>query len=167
MKKVLAFLLMAGMISCTSKKKETAAEEIVFTASKSFPDTDAVDPSWSKTNTLVYHTTSDPDNLHPTNGSSSPRSEINLYIHMGLVATDLKKQEVIPSLVKSLPEVDAGGLEYTYELRDEPRWDDGSPLTVDDVLFFLKAIKCPLTNNPFAKSYFENLKEVKVDESNP
>src|SRR6185436_10391458 len=33
--------------------------------------------------------------------------------------------------------------------------------------FFFKAAKCPLTNNPFAKSYFEHLKEVRTDESNP
>ena len=166
-KKILALLLLPMLFSCSSHRKETSTEEIIFTASKSFPDTTAFDPSWSKENTLVYHTISEPDNLHPTNGSSGPRGEINLYIHMGLIATDLKAQDIVPSLVKSLPEVDAAGLQYIYELRDEPRWDDGSHLTMDDVIFFFKAVKCPLTNNPFAKSYFENLKEVRIDSLNP
>jgi peptide/nickel transport system substrate-binding protein len=166
-KKALVFLLLPGLISCGSDKKDNPSEEISFTASKSFPDTSAFDPSWSKNNTLVYHTISEPDNLHPTNGSSGPRGEINLYIHMALIGTDLENQVVVPSLVKSLPTVDAAGLQYTYELREEPRWDDGSQLSLADVIFFFKAVKCPLTNNPFAKSYFENLKEVRSDETNP
>jgi len=165
-KKVLVFLLLPSLISCSNNRKDALQEQIIFTSSKSFPDTTAFDPSWSKENTLVYHTISDPDNLHPTNGSSSPRSEINLYIHLGLVATDIKNQVVVPSLVKSLPDINEAGLEYTYELREEPKWDDGSSLSVEDVIFFFKAVKCPLTNNPFAKSYFENMKEVRTDETN-
>ncbi|MEO8086108.1 MAG: ABC transporter substrate-binding protein [Bacteroidota bacterium] len=152
-------------ISCVNDKKAEQQDQIAFTASISFRDTNTADPSWSKENTLVYHSTSEPDNLHPTNGSSAPRGEINLYLHMALVATDLKNQLVVPALVKSLPAVDASGLQYSYELRDEPRWDNGSPLTMDDITFFFKVIRCPLTNNPFAKSYFENLKEVRVDDT--
>src|SRR6188768_2326350 len=132
-KKAFVFLLLPLIVSCSSNRKEIPSEEIIFTASKSFPDTAAFDPSWSKKNILVYHTISEPDNLHPTNGSSGPRGEINLYIHSALVAIDLESQSVTASLVKSMPEVDAAGLEYTYELREEPRWDDGSQLSMDDV----------------------------------
>ncbi len=164
--KNIALVILALIISCSPDKKSDQ-QEVLFVASKSFRDTAATDPSWSKENTLVYHTISEPDNLHPTNGSSAPRGEINLYIHMALIATDLKNQVIVPSLVKSLPEIDNSGLEYTYELREEPRWDDGSPLTMDDVMFFFKAIRCPLTNNPFAKSYFGNLREVRRDETSP
>ncbi|MCX6273710.1 MAG: ABC transporter substrate-binding protein [Bacteroidetes bacterium] len=161
----IVFLLL--FISCGTDKKVEQQEEVLFSASKSFPDTSAADPSWSKENTLVYHTISEPDNLHPTNGSSAPRGEINLYLHMGLVAIDLKSQEIAPSLLKSLPAVDSSGLVYTYELRDEPKWDDGSSLSMEDIVFFFKAVRCPLTNNPFVKSYFENLKEVRPDETDP
>lgn len=161
----IVFLLL--FISCGTEKKEKQQEEVLFSASKSFPDTSATDPSWSKDNTLVYHTTSEPDNLHPTNGSSAPRGEINLYLHMGLVAIDLKCQAIAPGLLKSLPAVDSSGLVYTCELRDEPKWDDGSSLSMEDVVFLFKAIRCPLTNNPFIKSYFENLKAVLPDETDP
>ena len=165
MKKILLSIsLLYLLISCNNKKPVQQQEEVQFTNSQSYPDTNAFDPSWSHDNVLVYHTTSEPDNLHPTNGSSSPRSEINLYLHMALIATDLKNQTVVPSLVKALPRIDSSGLQFSYELRDEPRWDDGSPLKMEDVLFFFKAIRCPLTNNPFAKSYFSNVKEVRVDD---
>jgi ABC-type transport system substrate-binding protein len=155
------------LASCSGNKSAEYQNEIQFAASMSFPDTTAIDPSWSKSNTLVYQTTSEPDNLHPTNGSSSPRSEINIYLHMALIRTDLANQVVVPALVKSMPAIDASGLEYTYELREEPRWDNGSPLTTDDVIFFFKAVRCPLTNNTFAKLYFENLKEVRLDKTVP
>ena len=125
--------LLCFLFSCGSEKEANQQEDVPFSASKGFPDTTATDPAWSKDNTLVYHTISEPDNLHPTNGSSSPRGEINLYLHMGLVAIDLKSQQVVPSLVKSLPAIDASGLEYTYELRDEPKWDDGASLSMEDV----------------------------------
>lgn len=159
------FLALFLLSACVRNNDSGQAENISVGASRSFPDTTAFDPAWSKENVLVYHTSSEPDNLHPTNGSSSPRGEINLYIHMGLLAVDLKSQRAKPALVKELPSVDASGLEYTYELRTEPRWDDGSPLTIDDVGFFFKAIRCPLTNNPFSKLYFENLKAVRIDDS--
>jgi len=124
-------------------------------------------PGWSKENTLVYHVISEPSDLHPTNGNTAPRNEIYLYTQMFLINTDFKNQGPAPGLVKSLPAVSANGLEYKYELREEPRWDDGSPLTLDDIIFTCKAIKCPLTNNPHAKPYWDNLKEIRNDPSNP
>src|SRR5689334_6842102 len=113
-KKAIAFLLLPALVSCAGNRNENPAGEITAGNSVNFPDTTAFDPSWSKENVLVYHTISEPDNLHPTNGSSSPRGEINLYINMGLIATDLKNQIVVPALVKSLPEKDNSGLEYTF-----------------------------------------------------
>ncbi|MBK7853584.1 MAG: hypothetical protein IPJ79_00500 [Bacteroidetes bacterium] len=60
-------------------------------------------------------------------------------------------------MVKSLPLISKDGLSYTYELRDEPKWDDGSPLSVDDVIFTMKAHKCPLVNNPTLKPYISDI----------
>lgn len=131
------------------------------------PDAREFLPSWSKSNTLVYHDIGEPDDMHPTNGNSAARSEIFLYTQMFLIGTDFRELKPRPSLVKSMPEISADGLKYTYELREEPRWDDGSSLTAEDIIFTLKANKCPLTNNPHAKPYLENLKEIEVDPANP
>jgi peptide/nickel transport system substrate-binding protein len=40
-------------------------------------------------------------------------------------------------------EVDAEGLVYTFTLRADVAWHDGTPLTVDDVLFTLRAVQGP------------------------
>ena len=66
-----------------------------------------------------------------------------------------------------MPEVSADNLEFTYELLDEASWDDGSPLTADDVLFTLKVVKCPLTDNPAQKTLYENVKTFIPDASDP
>lgn len=124
-------------------------------------------PSWSKDNVLVYHTIGEPDDMHPTNGTSASRTEINLYTQLTLVQTDFRTLQVRPIAVKALPTISANGLEYTYELRNDMKWDDGSPITVDDVIFTFKACKSPLTNNPHAKPYLDNLKDIVVDKADP
>jgi peptide/nickel transport system substrate-binding protein len=124
-------------------------------------------PSWSKENVLVYHTIGEPDDMHPTNGTSAARSEIFLYTQMTLIQTDFRTLGLKPLLAKALPELSADNLNYTYELKDNVKWDDGSPMTVEDVIFTFKANKCPLTNNPHAKPYLDNLKEIIVDAQNP
>ncbi|TND10038.1 MAG: extracellular solute-binding protein [Bacteroidetes bacterium] len=118
---------------------------------------------WSKENIVVYHWRAEPDNLHPTNGKSNPRRVILDFTQRFILSTD----DLRPDLVKSMPEVSADELNYTYELREEPRWDDGSPVTLEDVVFSLMANKCPLTNNPHAKDYINSLKTIKADPANP
>lgn len=122
---------------------------------------------WSKDNIVVYHWRAEPDNLHPADGKSNPRRVILDYTQRFLVNVDFEKLCLRPDLIKTLPIESPDGLDYTYELRDEPTWDDGSPLTIEDVIFSLMAQKCPLTNNAFAKSYLETLQSVTIDPSNP
>lgn len=98
-------------------------------------------------NTVIAHINSNPDGLHPFNDNSANRSYIFGYTQQTLVKMDLVKLEIIPFLIKSMPEVSEDGYEYTYELIDDVKWDDGSPLTVEDVIFTTKLTLCPLTNN--------------------
>jgi len=131
-------------------------------------DATALKPDWSTENVVVYHTIGEPDDMHPTNGNSATRSFINMYTHSYLMSSDIiELKGARPDVVKGNPEVSEDELNFTYELRDEPTWDDGSQLTVEDVIFTFKAVKCPLTNNPHAKPYTENLADIVVDPSNP
>ncbi len=121
----------------------------------------------SQPNTLVAHIVSEPDDMHPVNGTSAVRVEIQLYTQMSLLRLDYKDGSLMPCLVKSLPAVSADGLEYTYELKDEATWDDQSPITAKDIAFTTKAGKCLLTNNPAVKGFWENIEDIKPDASNP
>jgi ABC-type transport system substrate-binding protein len=161
-------LFLFFIVACKSGRNNSSQNETAnVSAFVKLDDAKDFLPGWSKENTVIYHVISEPSDMHPTNGNSSPRVEINLYTQMSLINTDFHTPGMLPGLVKTLPTVSANGLEYTYELREEPKWDDGSILTLEDVIFTCKAIKCPLTNNPHAKPYWENLKDIFPDPSNP
>ena len=129
-------------------------------------DASSLDPEWSVDNTVIYHWTSEPDNMHPTNGNAANRTFINEYTQLTLIASDIVNLSVRPGIVKAYPEISDDGLKYTYELREGLVWDDGKPITIEDVIFTYMANKCPLTDNPHAKPYLENLETITVDSEN-
>lgn len=108
----------------------------------------------------------EPDDMHPTNGTSALRAELNLYTQVSLLKVNFKTGELIPCMVKSLPMVSPDGLNYTYEVKDGLSWDDHSAMSAADVAFTAKANKCLLVNNPGLKPYWDNIKEVMIDPAN-
>ena len=129
-------------------------------------DTNRVDPSWSNENKLVIQLTAEPDNLHPTNGTSGQRAELFVLIHRFLVTTALGNG-LQPDLLEALPTVSSDGLTYSYRLKSGITWDDGSPLTAEDVYFTCKVNSAHQTNNPAFKSYWSNLLRVETDDKDP
>jgi ABC-type transport system substrate-binding protein len=140
----------------SSPEGEATDSEIINAGIETFVNVeDATEflPTWSKENTVVYHMIGDPDDMHPANGNSATRSFIHGYTQSYVMASDLiNLKGGRPDVVKGHPTVSADELQFTYELMDEPTWDNGEQLTVADVIFTFKAIKCPLTNNPHAKA---------------
>lgn len=124
-------------------------------------------PSWSKENILVYNVVGEPDELHPTNGIMVYRGEIMGYTQVYLIGTDFETLTLRPIAVKAMPTISENGKEYTYEVRNDIKFDDGSTLSVEDIIYTYKANKCPLTNNPSAKTQVENLLDIVVDKKNP
>jgi peptide/nickel transport system substrate-binding protein len=119
----------------------------------------------NKENVVVYHTIGEPDGMHPTNDNSSPRSEINTYTQIFLISADIKNNQPLPYLAEKLPEISEDGKTYTYTLRSDMKWDDGTPVSAEDVIFTYKANRCPLTNNPHAKPYLESIIDISVDKA--
>jgi peptide/nickel transport system substrate-binding protein len=131
------------------------------------PNSKEILADWSKENTVVFHCTSLPDDLHPTNGNSSGRAFINNYTQHKLLASDIQNLSIRPDLVKSLPTISPDELSFTYELKIGPKWDNGQSVSVEDVLFTFKANACLYTNNPAAKSYLSNVEDFLLDAANP
>ncbi len=52
--------------------------------------------------------------------------------------------------------------EYTFSLRPDAKWQDGNPITADDVVFTFKIIKNPLYKSPL-KFNWEEVKIEKID----
>lgn len=122
-------------------------------------------PKQAAENIVVYHTIGDPDGVHPTNDNSGQRSEINTYTQLFLITTDIKNNQPMPGFAAELPLISDDGKTYTYKLRTDMKWDDGSPVTSEDLVFTYKANKCPLTNNPHAKPYLESIIDLAVDKA--
>ena len=134
---------------------------------KKFNNATTIQPSWSKENTVICQVNSEPDNLHPTNGNSSPRLEIFQYIHRTILYIDFANQHIIPGLVKTLPLISDDRLTYTYILRNDIFWDDGKKLTSADIAFTTKVYKCPLTNAPQVRTYWNNVADIILYANDP
>ena len=132
-----------------------------------FPDATEFISGWSKENKLVVHLMSDPAYLHPAAFKTTPAVMILQLTQGKLLQTDLAHPQVVPGIVKSLPAVSSDGLQYTFNLLDEARWDDGTPVTAEDVIFTLKVHKCRTVISPNISSYTQNVKSVLVDAANP
>jgi len=120
-------------------------------------------------NSIVVSTwPSDPPSLHPVCGNiSSARVLVFDYTQKTLTRTDMRTLKQIPLLVKGLGQLSPDGKEISYELRDDVKWDDGTPLTVDDVIFTMKATKCPLSDDAMVRSVYDNVKDITKDNANP
>src|ERR1043165_2403439 len=149
-------------------KTNADSKSIAATETKYIKIEDAKEflPEWSKENVLVYNVVGEPDEMHPTNGILVYRQEIMGYTQVYLIGTDYQTLTLRPIAVKAIPEASADGKQYTYELRKGITFDDGSPITVEDVIFTFKANKCPLTNNPSAKTYLDNMVDMVPDKNN-
>lgn len=118
-------------------------------------------------NTVIAHILSQPDGLHPFNDNSVMRSYIFNYTQKTLIKLDLVSLEYVPILVKKMPEVSSDNLSFSYELKDDIFWDDGTPLTAKDVEFSTKIMLCPLTNNAQIRGNYNSvIKSVKIDPNN-
>ncbi len=121
-----------------------------------------------KSNIVVSHMYSQPDGLHPFNNNSVMRSEIFALTQRTLLRLDIESLEYIPSLLKDLPSSSEDNKTFYFELKDNVKWDDGSQLTAEDVIFSSKIMLCHLTDNSQIRPIYTSvIKSVDPDPLNP
>ncbi|MEM6271275.1 MAG: ABC transporter substrate-binding protein [Bacteroidota bacterium] len=115
---------------------------------------------------IRVHTPSDPDALHPyatTHGSANMIKELMFQY---LYDFDIDTKQMTPVLAKDYAIVSEDGLAFTFEMRDEATWDDGSPITGYDYAFSVKCILNPISESPHLRGYYSFITEVQVDPNN-
>lgn len=112
--------------------------------------------------TVLIHLPTNPATLHPTNGNGAFRSFLFQYTQKKLQRTDIRNGDLIHPLLKGPPKPGPDSLTFTYQLKDGVKWDDGSPLTVKDVVFTIKVNSCPLTKNPSQRSFYDPIHHVET-----
>jgi len=106
---------------------------------------------------LVLHTLSDPEQLNPLTSSDAGSSEVLAYVFEALLTRDPRTLAFKPLIAEARPEISQDKLTYTFKIRKDAKFQDGRPITGEDVLFSVKAIKCPFVNAPFLRVYYDSL----------
>ncbi len=111
---------------------------------------------------LVNHSLSDPEQLNPLTSSDGTSSEILGFVFEGLLTREPRTLELRPLIAESRPAISQDKRIYTFKIRRDVHFQDGRPLTGEDVLFSIKAIKCPLVNAPFLRVYYNSVVDAQL-----
>jgi oligopeptide transport system substrate-binding protein len=99
--------------------------------------------------TLNLNLGGEPANLDPALTDDSPSQNVVEQLFVGLVRLDNDTGEVRPELAKSWTVTDYGTT-YTFKLRGDVSWTDGSPVTAQDVRYGILRSLAPATGSPYA-----------------
>lgn len=116
----------------------------------------------------------DPDMLHPIISKSILATEVETFLFSPMTAIDPVTLELSPVLIQRMPEVeeiisgpDSGMTKLQLELRPEAVWDNGEPVTANDVAFTLKTIFLPGIPSASWRSTLNIIHDIRIDPSDP
>jgi peptide/nickel transport system substrate-binding protein len=124
--------------------------------------------AWTQPGVFRFSEATDPKNLNPTLDSGSPTLDLSMFIYSWTVRYDSKARPV-PDAVSELPTVANGdvskdGLLLRYKLRHNIKWQDGQPLTCNDLKFTWQVVMNP-KNNVITTDGYKDI--ASIDCSNP
>ena len=111
---------------------------------------------------LVSHILSDPEQLNPLTSNDAGASRILESLFEGLLDREPNTLELRPQLATARPHISDDKLTYTFTIRRDAHFQDGKPLTGQDVLFSLKAVKNPWVNAPHRRVYYQSLVQAEL-----
>lgn len=102
-----------------------------------------------------------PSSINPLTSRTQADRDLSRLVFSGLVARGTGAT-YLPDLASSWS-VDATKRTWTFSLRADARWQDGQPVTADDVVFTVGLLKDPAYRGPLANSW----REVSVAQIDP
>jgi peptide/nickel transport system substrate-binding protein len=121
-------------------------------------------------NEVYVHSLSDPDMIQPFNYQAADAGYLCKRLFTTLTYLDFKTLKLVPYLAENNAEIVSnpdGSVDYTFIIRKEAKWDDGTPITAKDAEFSMKVMMCPLVNNEHNKPYFEKFNKIILYPDNP
>src|SRR5579862_3031564 len=95
-------------------------------------------------------------------GTDYPAQSMDALIFSGLVKEDATGQPK-PDLAQSW-QISTDGKQYTFFLRPDARWQDGQPVTADDVIYTVSTIQAgDFPGNPDLAAAWQNVQITKLD----
>ena len=105
----------------------------------------------------------DATTLNPLNMKSSTDGYLSMKLFQSLLSFDFETLEMIPLLAEQRPHIEnlsSGKVKIAYTIREKARWDNGQPITADDVAFTLKVLKNPYSSNISAAAFYELIEDI-------
>jgi oligopeptide transport system substrate-binding protein len=101
--------------------------------------------------------------VDPARITGQPEGRIVFALFEGLVNWHPKTLAPIPGVAERW-EISGDGLRYTFYLRPDARWSDGSPVTADDFAYSFRRTLDPMTGSEYSYQlwYIENAKKYNV-----
>jgi peptide/nickel transport system substrate-binding protein len=139
----------------------------LFTACRNEPQLDNL----PKENIVKVRLSGDPENLNFILTADASAGEIFKLLSVPLASFDPSTYKLTPTLIKKLPKIEEittgpykGLIAFEFEILDEATWDNGTPITANDMLFTLKAVRNPNYGSPHLTRY---IKYFEMDADNP
>lgn len=113
------------------------------------------------TGTLAVAIPSNPSTFDPLNQTNHDAMVVNQLIFENLIEIDGNGNRV-PMLAKALPVVSPDGLTYTFELREGVRFQNGQPLTAEDVKYSYEYVLNP-ANKAYRRDVWTPISSITVE----
>ena len=125
--------------------------------------------------TVIIREMGDPDKLNVLTSSSANARIINALIFSQINGGEpFGDFNIVPILCKENAKISEindgewkGGMKLEFEIRDEAKWDNGTPVTGYDYVFTIKTVLNPKVNSEHLRSYYEWVGDIVVDSTNP
>ncbi len=136
------FTFLLGFSSCGKNNKNTTDDKKLDDQTLAVADTgSAVGGDW-----IIIRELADAQGLNPVTTNDASADEIDSYIYETLNNVDQETFELIP-LLSDLPTISEDHLIYIYHLKKNIFFSDGQPMTGEDIVFNMKAIKNPIADD--------------------
>ena len=146
------YLATAILLTAASLLTSCGATSSTTAVNNNSSTTTAVTPG---SGTLTF-TNTDPYTLDPAASNEALSTSYIMQIYSGLMKLD-NNLEPVPDIAASMPTVSADGLTYTFHLRTDVKFSDGTPVTAYDFQYSWNRAAAPSTNSPTAPEYLGDI----------
>jgi microcin C transport system substrate-binding protein len=118
------------------------------------------DPNAKKGGEIRYAVTSYPSTfrVHGPGSNTSLNSLMSGMVYQSLIGVHPNTLEFIPDLAEAW-EIKDNNMTFLFRLNPKAKWEDGKPVTPEDVVFSWELVTDPKTQDPYAADLFSRMFE--------
>lgn len=104
--------------------------------------------------TFRFAVVNDPGSLDPGTTSALVDFRLIKCLYQTLMVNQWGGEGLEPGAAADFPEISEDGLTYTFTLREEAKWSDGTPVTADDFVYGWRRVLLPDNGADYAALFF-------------